>query len=225
MHPTRIVVLISGNGSNLQALIDAERRDELGGGHVVAVISNREDAYGLERARQAGIPAEHLSHKDFADREAFDAALMQRIDAHQPDLVVMAGFMRILTPGFVHHYVGRLINIHPSLLPKYPGLHTHARALEAGDSEHGATVHFVTEAVDEGPVILQGRVPVHPGDTQETLQQRVHAIEHQIYPEAVRIICLKGQPLQSPPFSSNGSATELASLRAVFFHHRQNPLA
>ncbi|MEW6765801.1 MAG: phosphoribosylglycinamide formyltransferase [Pseudomonadota bacterium] len=191
MHQTRIVVLISGNGSNLQALIDAEKRDELGGGHIVAVLSNRADAYGLERARQADIPAEHLSHKDFPDREAFDAALMARIDAHHPDLIVLAGFMRILTPGFVHHYAGRLINIHPSLLPKYPGMHTHARAIEAGDAEHGATVHFVTEGVDEGPAILQGRVPVLPDDTPETLQQRVHTIEHQIYPQAVRMLCQK----------------------------------
>ena len=185
----RIVVLISGNGSNLQALIDAEKRNELGGGHIVAVLSNRADAYGLERARQADIPAEHLSHKDFADREAFDAALMNRIDTHHPDLVVMAGFMRILTPGFVQHYAGRLINIHPSLLPKYPGLNTHARAIEGKDAEHGATVHFVTEGVDEGPAILQGRVPVLLSDTPETLQQRVHEIEHKIYPQAVRMFC------------------------------------
>ena len=140
-------------------------------------------------ARQADIPAAHLSHKDFADREAFDAALMNRIDTHHPDLVVMAGFMRILTPGFVQHYAGRLINIHPSLLPKYPGLNTHARAIEAKDAEHGATVHFVTEGVDEGPAILQGRVPVLLSDTPETLQQRVHEIEHKIYPQAVRMFC------------------------------------
>lgn len=185
----RIVVLISGFGSNLQALIDAERRNELGGGQIVAVISNRADAYGLERARMAGIPTEVLNHKDFPERADFDAALMARIDAHRPDLVVLAGFMRILTPAFVHHYAGRLINIHPSLLPKYPGMNTHARAIEAGEAEHGATVHFVTEGVDEGPIILQGRVPVLPDDTPETLQQRVHAIEHQIYPEAVRMLC------------------------------------
>ena len=185
----RIVVLISGHGSNLQALIDAERRGELGGGQIVAVFSNRADAFGLERARKAGIPTEVVSHKDFPERAAFDAALMARIDTYRPDLVVLAGFMRILTPAFVQHYAGRLINIHPSLLPKYPGMQTHARAIEAGDAEHGATVHFVTEGVDEGPIILQGRVPVMPDDTPETLQQRVHAIEHQIYPEAVRRLC------------------------------------
>ncbi|MGD9710297.1 MAG: phosphoribosylglycinamide formyltransferase [Halothiobacillaceae bacterium] len=190
----RIVVLISGHGSNLQALIDAERRNELGGGHIVAVISNRAEAFGLERARKAGIPTEVLSHKDFPERADFDAALMARIDAHRPDLVVLAGFMRILTSAFVHHYAGRLINIHPSLLPKYPGMNTHARAIEAGEAEHGATVHFVTEGVDEGPIILQGRVPILPDDTPETLQQRVHAIEHKIYPEAVRMLCQRQKP-------------------------------
>jgi phosphoribosylglycinamide formyltransferase-1 len=195
----RIVVLISGQGSNLQALIDAERRGELGGGQIVAVFSNRADAFGLERARKAGIPTEVVSHKDFPERAAFDAALMARIDTYQPDLVVLAGFMRILTPAFVQHYAGRLINIHPSLLPKYPGMHTHARAIEAGDAEHGATVHFVTEGVDEGPIILQGRVPVRPDDTPETLQQRVHAIEHQIYPEAVRRLCTQRLTANSTP--------------------------
>ncbi|MGC8732268.1 MAG: phosphoribosylglycinamide formyltransferase [Halothiobacillaceae bacterium] len=195
----RIVVLISGFGSNLQALIDAERRNELGGSHIVAVFSNRADAFGLERARKAGLPTEVVSHKDFPAREAFDAALMERIDAYRPDLVVLAGFMRILTPAFVHHYAGRLINIHPSLLPKYPGMNTHARAIAAGDAEHGATVHLVTEGVDEGPIILQGRVPVMPDDTPETLQQRVHAIEHKIYPEAVRMLCTKFSPAKTNP--------------------------
>ena len=200
MHPTRLVVLISGHGSNLQALIDAERRGELGGGHIVAVLSNRAEAHGLERARQAGIPTDVLRHKDFPAREEYDAALMARIDAHRPDLVLLAGFMRILSPAFVHHYAGRLVNIHPSLLPKYPGLHTHARALAAGESEHGATVHFVTEEVDAGPIILQGRVPVLPGDTPETLQKRVHAIEHAIYPQAVRRLC---EARQAPKASSH----------------------
>lgn len=186
---TRIVVLISGHGSNLQALIDAQQRDELGGGQIVAVLSNRAEAYGLKRAQEANIPAEHLSHKDFATREAFDAALMTRIDTYAPDLVVLAGFMRILTPAFVQHYAGKMVNIHPSLLPKYPGMHTHARAIEAGDQEHGASVHYVTEGVDEGPVILQGRVPILADDTPDTLQQRVHALEHQLYPRAVRMIC------------------------------------
>ena len=186
---TRIVVLISGHGSNLQALIDAQQRDELGGGKIVAVLSNRAEAYGLKRAQQANIQAEHLSHKDFADRESFDAALMKRIDHYQPDLIILAGFMRILTPAFVQHYAGKMVNIHPSLLPKYPGMHTHARAIEAGEQEHGASVHYVTEGVDEGPVILQGRVPILACDTPDTLQQRVHALEHQLYPRAVRMMC------------------------------------
>lgn len=186
---TRIVVLISGHGSNLQALIDAQQRDELGGGHIVAVLSNRAEAYGLKRAQQANIPAEHLCHTDFVEREAFDAALMSRIDNYQPDLIVLAGFMRILTPAFVQHYAGKMVNVHPSLLPKYPGMHTHARAIEAGDQEHGASVHFVTEGVDEGPVILQGRIPIFPDDTPDTLQLRVHILEHQLYPRAVRMIC------------------------------------
>ncbi|MEW5838638.1 MAG: phosphoribosylglycinamide formyltransferase [Pseudomonadota bacterium] len=186
---TRIVVLISGHGSNLQALMDAERRGELGDGQIKAVLSNRADAYGLQRARQAGIAAEALSHKDFPSREAFDHALMQRIDHYDPDLIVLAGFMRILTPGFVQHYAGKMLNIHPSLLPKYPGMHTHARALEAGDREHGATVHLVTEGVDEGPIILQGRVEITPGDSVESLQHKVHALEHQLYPRAVRMMC------------------------------------
>lgn len=185
----RLVVLISGHGSNLQALMDAQQRNELGGGQIVAVISNRAEAFGLERARRAGIPAECLNHKDFPNREAFDAALQQRIETYRPDLIVLAGFMRILTPGFVRHFAGKMINIHPSLLPKYPGLDTHARALVAGDQEHGASVHFVTEGVDEGPVIVQGRVGILPDDNIESLQQRVHAIEHQIYPQAVRMLC------------------------------------
>ncbi|MGK0674317.1 MAG: phosphoribosylglycinamide formyltransferase [Halothiobacillaceae bacterium] len=195
----RIVVLISGQGSNLQALIDAERRGELGGGHIVAVISNRADAFGLERARKAGIPTEVIRHEDFPERADFDAALMDRIDTYRPKLVVLAGFMRILTPAFVHHYAGHLINIHPSLLPKYPGMNTHARAIEAGEAEHGATVHFVTEDVDAGPIILQGRVPVLPNDTPQTLQQRVHTIEHQIYPAAVRMLCTQFSATDTTP--------------------------
>ncbi|MBM7059772.1 phosphoribosylglycinamide formyltransferase [Pseudomonas sp. UL073] len=180
-----VVVLISGSGSNLQALID-----DLGAGdspaRIQAVLSNRADAYGLERAKAAGIATELLDHKAFADREAFDAALIARIDAHQPDLVVLAGFMRILTPGFVRHYQGRLLNIHPSLLPKYKGLHTHQRALEAGDAEHGCSVHFVTEELDGGPLVVQAVVPVNVNDTAESLAQRVHVQEHRIYPLAVR---------------------------------------
>ncbi len=180
-----VVVLLSGSGSNLQALIDSSRAE----GNPVrirAVISNRADAYGLKRAEAAGIDTAVLEHSGFEGREAFDAALMQLIDGFAPDLVVLAGFMRILSGGFVRHYQGRLLNIHPSLLPKYKGLHTHQRALDAGDAEHGCTVHFVTEELDGGPLVVQAAVAVALDDTAQTLAQRVHRQEHQIYPLAVR---------------------------------------
>ncbi|PKM33267.1 MAG: phosphoribosylglycinamide formyltransferase [Gammaproteobacteria bacterium HGW-Gammaproteobacteria-12] len=183
--PCNVVVLISGSGSNLQALIDSVAHDG-NPARIGAVICNRADAYGLERAKQAGIATELLDHKQFDGREAFDAALIEAIDAHQPDLVVLAGFMRILTPGFVQHYAGRLLNIHPSLLPKHKGLHTHQRAIEAGDSEHGCSVHFVTEELDGGPLVVQAVLPVMADDTAESLARRVHQQEHQIYPLAVR---------------------------------------
>ncbi len=191
---SRLVVLISGGGSNLQAFIDAAA-DPAYPCEVVAVISNRAGVFGLERAARAGIPAEVLDHTAFASRDAFDAALADRIDAYAPDLVILAGFMRILTPGFVTRYAGRLLNIHPSLLPKYPGLHTHQRAIDAGDAEAGATVHLVTEELDGGPVILQARVPVLPDDTADTLAARVLVEEHRIYPEAARLVSLGwGEP-------------------------------
>jgi phosphoribosylglycinamide formyltransferase-1 len=163
--------------------------DSTGAGNparIAAVISNRADAFGLQRARDAGIDACVLEHQGFADREAFDAALIELIDQYQPQLVVLAGFMRILSPFFVRHYHGRLLNIHPSLLPRYKGLHTHHRALEAGDTEHGCSVHFVTEELDGGPLVVQAVIPVQSSDTPETLAQRVYAQEHQIYPLAVR---------------------------------------
>ncbi|WP_116473685.1 phosphoribosylglycinamide formyltransferase [Zobellella maritima] len=184
----RIVVLISGSGSNLQALLDSAAADQLGG-KVVAVISNKVDAYGLERARQAGTATAVVANGDYADREAFDAALMDMIDGYQADLVILAGFMRILTPGFVRHYQGRMLNIHPSLLPKYQGLHTHRRAIEAGDREHGASVHFVTEELDGGPVILQARVPIFEGDDEAQVAARVLVQEHAIYPLVTRWFC------------------------------------
>lgn len=180
-----VVVLISGSGSNLQALIDSIAHDG-NPARIAAVISNRADAYGLERAKQAGIATAVLDHKQFDGREAFDAALVEAIDAFAPQLVVLAGFMRILTPGFVRHYTGRLLNIHPSLLPKYKGLHTHQRALEAGDSEHGCSVHFVSEELDGGPLVVQAVVPVQSDDSPSSLAQRVHEQEHVIYPLAVR---------------------------------------
>lgn len=187
--PLRVVVMISGNGSNLQAIIDASKNDP-GLYEVVAVISNREDAYGLERADQAGISSAVIDHKAYDSRESYDHALMQIIDAFTPGLVVLAGFMRILTPEFVHHYTGRMLNIHPSLLPKYKGLNTHQRAIDAGDKVHGCSVHFVTEELDDGPVLLQAEVPVLDGDTAESLAERVHVQEHIIYPEAVRRFAL-----------------------------------
>ncbi|WP_440997458.1 phosphoribosylglycinamide formyltransferase [Arhodomonas sp. SL1] len=183
----RVVVLISGTGSNLQSLIDAQADSDFPA-DVVGVISNRTDAHGLQRARAAGIPTEVLPHREHPCREDYDTALAHAIDAYDPDLVVLAGFMRILTPGFVERYYGRLINIHPSLLPAYRGLHTHERALADGVGEHGASVHFVIPELDAGPVIVQARVPVHPDDTPEALKARVQAQEHRIYPLAVRWI-------------------------------------
>ncbi len=186
MMGCRIVVLISGGGSNLQSIIDAAQAQQLGGGDVVAVISNKADAGGLQRAERAGIATNCLPHTDFSSREAFDAALQETIDRHRPDLVILAGFMRILTGGFVRHYLGRLLNIHPSLLPKYPGLNTHQRALDAGDREAGATVHFVTEELDGGPAIIQAKIPINAGDDAATLANKVLSKEHQIYPLAAR---------------------------------------
>lgn len=179
-----VVVLISGSGSNLQALIDSLGADNPV--RICAVVSNRADAFGLQRAQAVGIATHVVQHKDFADREAFDAALMELIDTHQPELVVLAGFMRILTSGFVRHYQGRLLNIHPSLLPKYKGLDTHRRALEAGDREHGCSVHFVTEELDGGPVAIQAAFTVEADERIDKLTDRVHAAEHIIYPLAVR---------------------------------------
>ena len=186
--PCRIVVLISGSGTNLQALIDACENLQYPG-NVVGVISNNADAYGLERAKNHNIPSASLSHKVFDNRESYDKALAALIDDYQPDLVVLAGFMRILTPEFVQHYSGKLLNIHPSLLPKYQGLNTHQRAIDAGDKEHGVSVHFVTEELDGGPVILQAKVPVFAGDCAEDLASRVHEQEHRIYPLVVKWYC------------------------------------
>lgn len=179
-----IVVLISGGGTNLQAIIDAVGKDLPV--DIKAVISNKTDAYGLERARNAGIPTAVLEHRQFADRESFDTALMKLIDSYHPQLVLLAGFMRILTPDFVRHYHGRMLNIHPSLLPDFQGLHTHQRALEAEAEKHGASIHFVTEELDGGPIIIQASVPVLPDDDADKLASRVLEKEHLIYPLAVR---------------------------------------
>jgi phosphoribosylglycinamide formyltransferase-1 len=184
-QPCDVVVLLSGTGGNLQAMIDSFQ-DSSSPVRIRAVISNRADAYGLERARNAGIETRALDHTAYEGREAFDAALIELIDTFAPKLVVLAGFMRILTPGFVRHYHGRLLNIHPSLLPAYKGLHTHRRVLEAGDATHGCSVHFVTEELDGGPLVVQAVISVELHDTPATLAQRVHTQEHLIYPLAIR---------------------------------------
>jgi len=206
MSLPRIVVLISGSGTNLQAIIDG-----LGSGQfeaqISAVISNRPAVKGLERAQAVGIATRVVDHTQFHSRELFDAEMIRVIDDYNPDLVVLAGFMRILTPDFVRRYAGRMLNIHPSLLPKYRGLHTHQRALDAGEREHGVTVHFVTEELDGGPLAIQAVVPVLDGDDETALAQRVQRQEHIIYPLAVKwfvegrlqmvngAACLDGQPL------------------------------
>ena len=183
-----IVVLISGGGSNLQAIIDHVENGSIDG-RITAVISNKADVLGLVRAQKAGIATEVLDHKAFTTREDFDIALAKLIDTYNPDLVVLAGFMRILTAQFVEHYHGKMLNIHPSLLPKYQGLHTHKRALEANDSEHGVTVHFVTAELDGGPNIIQAVVQISSNDDEATLAKRVLAQEHVIYPMAVQWFC------------------------------------
>jgi phosphoribosylglycinamide formyltransferase-1 len=183
-----IVILISGGGSNMAAIVRAAQRDQWAARHgarVVAVVSNRPDAGGLTFAREQGIAAEVVNHKSFESREAFDAALARTIDSFEPALVVLAGFMRILTPGFVARYQGRLLNIHPSLLPAFPGLHTHQRALDAGCKFAGATVHQVTAELDFGPILAQGVVPVLPGDAADDLAGRILTQEHLIYPRAI----------------------------------------
>jgi phosphoribosylglycinamide formyltransferase-1 len=183
-----VVILISGRGSNMLALIERSRR-AASPYAVAAVFSDRGDAPGLAAARELGIAATALSARKDADRATYDRQLAAAISQHKPALVVLAGFMRILSPPFVDSFPGRIMNIHPSLLPRYPGLHTHRRALEAKDSEHGATVHFVTAELDAGPAIIQGRVRVAPNDTEATLAARVQALEHQIYPSAVQWFC------------------------------------
>lgn len=212
--PKRLAVLASGGGTNLQAIIDAIQEHRLDA-EICLVAGNRPGAGAFARAEAMGIPTCLVDHTTFPDRETFDQAMQAAIDAHRPDYVVLAGFMRILTPAFVNHYAGRLLNIHPSLLPAYPGLHTHARALEAGDCRHGASVHFVTPDLDGGPVILQGEVPVLPGDTARLLAERVLVQEHVIYPMVLQWLCedrlqlaerqviLDGEPLGPQGLSFN----------------------
>jgi phosphoribosylglycinamide formyltransferase-1 len=180
----RVAILISGSGSNMAALVASMTGDHPA--RPVLVLSDVPGAGGLAKAAAAGVPVATLDHRAFADRAAFEAALAATLDVVRPDLVCLAGFMRILTPGFVARYAGRMLNIHPSLLPRYPGLHTHARALAAGDAEAGCTVHEVTADLDAGPILGQGRVPIRPGDTEATLAARVLAMEHRLYPAVLR---------------------------------------
>ncbi|UOO80742.1 phosphoribosylglycinamide formyltransferase [Uruburuella testudinis] len=181
MHTQNIVILISGRGSNMQAIVETD----IPGARIAAVLSNRTEAAGLAWAAERGIATDALDHRHFADRTAFDQAMMQKIDAYQPDLVVLAGFMRILTLEFCRHYQGRLINIHPSLLPAFTGLHTHERAIEAGCRIAGCTIHFVTPELDCGPIIAQGAVPVADNDSADDVAARVLKVEHQLFPRAV----------------------------------------
>ncbi|WP_427977024.1 phosphoribosylglycinamide formyltransferase [Agarivorans sp.] len=184
MMARNIVVLISGSGTNLQAIIDACKEGRINAS-ISAVISNKADAYGLERAQQAAINTVFINPKDYADRESYDLALADEIEQQQADLIVMAGFMRILSPAFVERFKGKMLNIHPSLLPKYQGLNTHQRAIDANDDEHGCSVHFVTAELDGGPVVLQAKVPIFEEDSTEELAARVQAQEHAIYPLVV----------------------------------------
>ena len=180
-----IVILISGRGSNMEAVVRAAQAEQWPA-RIAAVISNKADAKGLEFAASHGIPTAVVSNKDYPSREAFDAALQEVIDGFSPDLVVLAGFMRILTPGFVSHYENRMLNIHPSLLPLFPGLHTHEQALASGEATHGATVHFVTAELDHGPLVDQVSVPILPGDTADALAARVLEQDWGLYPRAIR---------------------------------------
>ncbi len=205
----KAAILVSGFGTNLQSFIDqvADQSLDL---DIAVVLSNRMDAYGLTRAKNAGIKTACIEHGEFADRELFDRAVAATLDEFEPELIILAGFMRILSPWFVKRFEGHLLNIHPALLPLYRGLNTHARVLEAGDSHHGSTVHFVTEELDAGPGILAGRIAILPGETADELQARVQAVEHQIYPQAAQLFAtgqvrykdgrtwMDGQILDSP---------------------------
>ena len=205
----KAAILVSGSGTNLQSFID-QVADQCLDLDIAVVLSNRMDAYGLTRAKNAGIKTACIEHGEFADRELFDRAIAATLDEFEPELIILAGFMRILSPWFVKHFEGQLLNIHPALLPLYRGLNTHARVLEAGDSHHGSTVHFVTAELDAGPGILAGRLAILPGETADELQARVQAVEHQIYPQAAQLFAtgqvlykdgrtwMDGQILDSP---------------------------
>lgn len=188
--PTSLVVLISGSGSNLQAIIDACENQSINAS-ISAVISNRPDAGGLERAKKSNIPALCVDHTEFPDRESFDAALAKVIDQYQPELIILAGFMRILSAPFIRRFSGQTLNIHPSLLPKFPGLNTHARAIDAREAQHGCTIHFVTEALDGGPLIAFSELNINPDDTPESLAKRVLTMEHNLYPKVISLFIEK----------------------------------
>jgi phosphoribosylglycinamide formyltransferase 1 len=208
MTAKRIVILISGRGSNMEALLDARLPAT-----IAAVISNRPDAAGLDIARRHGVPSSVVDHRQFAGRPEFDSALAAAVDRHAPHLVLLAGFMRVLTQAFVERYSRRMLNIHPSLLPAFPGLHTHARAVAAGVRIHGCTVHFVTPTVDHGPIVAQAAVAVQPTDTEEALAERVLALEHRIYPEAARWFCEDRMTFASEgPVLIDGVSSSLAPL-------------
>jgi len=197
MTKKRVAVLISGRGSNMIALIEAAKAKDYPA-EILLVVSNRTNALGLARARTLGVTTAVVDHQRFGDREAFDRALDAELGAHRIEIVCLAGFMRLLTPWFVTHWTGRMINIHPALLPQFKGLHTHRRALEAGVTQHGATVHFVSPEMDSGPIIAQQSVPVMPTDTEATLAERVLEVEHRIYPQALRLVA-EGKATFAPP--------------------------
>lgn len=202
--PAKIVVLISGSGSNLQALIEAIAAGSINA-QIVGVICNNAQAHGLKRAKSANIPTHIIKHNEFASREQFDHALISCIDQYQPRLVILAGFLRILSSQFVQYYLGKLLNIHPSLLPKYPGLNTHRRALEAGDTQHGASVHYVTENLDAGPIILQAVISILTDDNEQRLAQKTLTQEHRIYPLAVKWVIEQRVKLRQNKVEFDGS--------------------
>ncbi|MGR6841556.1 phosphoribosylglycinamide formyltransferase [Aliivibrio wodanis] len=206
-----IVVLVSGSGSNLQAFIDA-CGNKIPNARISAVISNKSDAYGLQRAVNAGINVHSLNATGYESREKYDEALATLIDLHQPDVIILAGFMRILSEAFVLRYQGKMLNIHPSLLPKYPGLHTHQRAIDAGDKEHGTSVHFVTPELDGGPVILQAKVPIFEEDTIEEVASRVQAQEHVIYPMVANWLAEERLTMQDGKAQLDGNILGLSGL-------------
>ncbi|MDC0535121.1 phosphoribosylglycinamide formyltransferase [Francisellaceae bacterium] len=185
--PKKIVVLCSGSGTNLQAIIDAIQAEKINA--VISAVITNKPCYALDRAEKNNIPKHLVPSKAYPSRELFDKELIEHIDQYQPDFIILAGFMRILTSGFVQHYHDKLINIHPALLPKYKGLHTHKRALEAGDKEHGSSVHNVTEGVDDGAVIAQSKIKLHSNDSIPCIEQRIKKIEHTLYPEAISLLC------------------------------------